>query len=353
MIHWTASRIDVANYCRMRYYLRYVEKEQPPRLSAYVKGSFLHGLIEHFWNKLGIEKEVARKSSGKKYSNAEGFAKYAMGSWTSLIIGAKKSGEKIEWRYKGEEYVSKHNLAEICPSLFHCIINEGPPLFSEEEVKFDFIVEGIRFTGRIDDVRMKDGKVIIRDYKSGRPWIGEMKINNDPQLTVYNAGLCSLCLSDNEIAEKLGLMERRKNFMRNGSYICPDFVEQFFMIEAPIFNAKARRDKAFHPLKTIHETSRRNEHFLEVLKMINGIEESINSGVIYAERGRKCDDCDLKYVCEKKLDEVGTGHLENRVGQDFFSFVIPLYARTKEQENVKKKDKDIGQKKIRFRFKQN
>jgi hypothetical protein len=343
MISWTATRIDAANYCRMRYYLRYVGGETPLKLSAYVKGSFLHSVIEKFWEKLGTPEEVAKKSSGKKYSNEQEFAKYARGLWMRLTIGAKKSGEKIAWRYEGEEYATRSNLYGACIPLFHCLMNEGPPLFSE--IGFDFIVEGTRFKGRIDDVRMRDGQVIIRDYKSGRPWIGEMKINNDPQLTIYNAGLCSLCLSNDKIAEKLGLIERRKDFMRNGSYVCPDFVEQFFMIEAPIFNAKARKDSAFHPLKTIHETRRKDEHFLEVLKMINGIEKAVNEGEIYPERGRKCDDCDLKYPCEKKLDNVGAGHLEDEAGQGFFNLSLPAYARRKEEE------KDSGQIRMRYRFK--
>jgi hypothetical protein len=73
MIPWTASRIDIANYCRMRYYLRYVEKESSLRLAAYAKGTLLHGLIEHFWDKLGTEEEVAKKRENKKYSNAVEF----------------------------------------------------------------------------------------------------------------------------------------------------------------------------------------------------------------------------------------------------------------------------------------
>ena len=65
-IKWSASRIDVANYCRMRYYLKYVEKEKSLKLPAYVKGSLLHSLIESFWKKNGTPEEAAKKSGDKK-----------------------------------------------------------------------------------------------------------------------------------------------------------------------------------------------------------------------------------------------------------------------------------------------
>ena len=337
MIPWTASRIDIANYCRMRYYLRYIEKEAPLKLSAYTKGTLLHDLIENFWMKLGTEEEVAKKSSKKKYSNAEEFAKYSRGLWMRDVIASRNSPNPIQWSYDNEEWIIGNELKDICISLYPILIEEDKPILSE--IGFDFLIEGKRFRGRIDDVRIRGGKIVIRDYKSGRPWLGEMKLNNDPQLTLYNIGLCSLCSRD-EIAEKLGMTEKRKEFMGNPVYIYPDFIEEFFMVEAPAFNLKKN-----HSLNVVNSTTRKNEHFFELLKMIDGIEKAVNEGEIYPERGRKCDYCDLKTACEKRLDKAGLGHLENKVGQGFFSFAIPAYARNKEQEELFK------QKKIRFSFK--
>jgi len=338
MVLWTATKIDIANYCRMRYYLRYVEKEKEIRLSAYAKGSLLHKLIENFWARLGTEKEVAKKNSKKKYSNAEEFARYSQGSWMSNVIASRNSEKPIQWSYDNEEWVIRKELRDVCTSLYPILIKEGPPILSEK--KFDFLIEGKRFKGIIDDVRLRDRKIVVRDYKSGRPWLGEMKLNNDPQLTLYNIGLCSLCMSDDNLAEKLGLMTERWKFMGNPIYIASDFIEEFFMIEAPAFNLKKK-----HSLKVINSTKRRDEHFFELLKMIDGIEKAVNEGGIYPERGRKCDYCDLKAACEKRLDKAGLGHLEDKVGQGFFSFAIPAYARNKEQEDMFK------QKKMRFNFK--
>ena len=337
MIPWTASRIDIANYCRMRYYLKYVEKESSLRLSAYAKGTLLHDLIENFWNKLGSEEEVAKKSSGKKYSNGEQFTKYSQGLWMKTVIASKNSKNPIHWSYENEQWVMNSELADICPSLYQILLKEDKPVLSE--VRFDFLIKGKRFRGRIDDVRIREGKIVIRDYKSGKPWMGEMKLNNDPQLTFYNIGLCSLCSQD-EIAEKLGLKEERKRFMGNPIYISPNFIEEFFMIEAPAFNLKKN-----HSVNVLNQTTRRDEHFFELLNMINGIEKAVSEGEIYPERGRKCDYCDMKNTCEKRLEKTLAGHLEDKTGQGFFSFAIPAYARKDEQQGYFK------QKKFRFRFK--
>jgi hypothetical protein len=323
----------------MRYYLRHVEKESSLRLSAYAKGTLLHELIEHFWSKLGSEEEVAKKTSKKKYSNAEEFAKYAKGLWMRTVIASENSKNPIQWGYNNEKWVINSELSDICTPLYPILLEEGKPIF--KEIPFDFLIEGKRFRGRIDYIRIRDEKIVIGDYKSGKPWMGEMKLNNDPQLTFYNIGLCSLCCSDDEIAEKLGLREKRKEFMGKPIYINPDFDEEFFMIEAPAFNLKKN-----HSINVINSTTRKDEHFFELLNMINGIEKAVSEGEIYPERGRKCDYCDMKYSCEKRLNRVGSGHLEDKTGQGFFSFAIPLYARDQEQL----KDKNIGQKRIRYRF---
>jgi hypothetical protein len=320
----------------MRYYLRYVEKEKPLKLSAYVKGALLHDLIRNFWDRLGTEKEVAKKSSKKKYFDEEGFAKYAQGLWKRNIIASEKSQNPIHWSYDNEQWVINSEIADICTSLYPILLKEDKPLF--KEIDFDFLIEGKRFRGRIDDIRIRDGKIIIRDYKSGRPWIGDMKLNNDPQLTLYNIGLCSLCFEREDIAKKLGLEKERKRFMGNPIYIFPDFIEEFFMIEAPAFNLKKK-----YNLDVIRTTTRRDEHFFELLNVIKGIEKAVNEGEIYPERGRKCDYCDLKFACEKRLDRAGIGHLEGKIGQGFFSFAFPSYIRKKEDSGYFK------QKKFRFK----
>src|SRR3989344_8854128 len=140
--YWSATRINAANYCIMRYHLRYVLKEEPLRLSAYVKGSLLHSLIEHFWEKLGTGEEAAKKSSKKKYHDAESFAKYAKGKWHGIIIADEPAPNKITWNYKEEPYTVLNSISKVCHPLFKRLFQEGPPIFSE--LGFDFMANGFR-----------------------------------------------------------------------------------------------------------------------------------------------------------------------------------------------------------------
>ena len=95
------------------------------------------------------------------------------------------------------------------------------------------MANGFRFKGFMDEVRFGDnGKVVVRDYKSGRPWVGEMKLKHDPQLTIYNAGLCGLLKSDAGIRGALGLEGRLEEFMQGGIFTSQNIEGQFFMIEA-------------------------------------------------------------------------------------------------------------------------
>mgnify|MGYP001580238440 FL=1 len=70
------------------------------------------------------------------------------------------------------------------------------------------------------------------------------------------------------------------------------------------------------------------------MKRIDGIEKMINEGEITAERGKKCDFCDVKYACDKRLEKVGIGHLEDKIGQGFFSYAIPSYMRNDGQKDL-------------------
>lgn len=363
MIKWSATRINVANYCRMRYYLNYVDpdKPKPLRLSAYVRGSLLHGLIENFWDKMGTPEEVSKKSSKKKYCDAESFSSYAQGKWQGIIFaddsvkekynayfsqGNSDEAEKIKshliyWKNSQEKWTIKSGLKRECIPLFSYLLNEGRPLFSE--LKFDFVLNNRRFTGRLDEVRKRDGKVIIRDYKSGNPWVGDEKKYFDPQLTMYNVSLCSLCYDDRAFAEKLGLESSLVDkFMGHPMYINPDFQVEFFMIDALGIDPSNPKIHDIPPV--IVSSDRKDAHFFEVIKMIEGIEESIRTKNIYPERGRKCDSCDLKSPCRDKLNDVRAGTLVDKRGQQYFNFATPLFIQKEEKPA-------FNQRKFRFRYK--
>ena len=340
--YWSATKINVANYCTMRYFLRYVRGVEPLRLSAYVKGLMLHNIIENFWRRLGSEdeaKSTSKKFKDKKYFDEDSFVKYVEGRWKRTVVSDKESKKKISWKYKDESWIILDNLRKISKPLYHNLMEQGPPLFAE--LGFDFEVNRKRFKGRIDEVRVEDGKIILRDYKSGWPRVGEMKLKHDPQLTLYNVGLVSLCKQDKKIAQKLGLEGKIEELMDGAVFVSPNIEEQFFMIEALSLDpAKVK----IIP-NAINKTKRTDNHFFELLKMIDGTQESVNKGIVYPERGKKCDFCDLKYACDKELGKVNKGNFTEKDGQQILSFAVPNYAK-KEEINPK-----IKQKKIRFRYK--
>ena len=334
---WSSTMIDVANYCMMRYYLIYVEREKRMNFSSYEKGSLLHKMIEDFW----IEKNGFKIP---KYDSAKEFASKAQGKWVQRIIGAEKSGRVIDWRFENEKWLIRSSLPGICIPLYEWLVREGPPLYSELPFEFSFLEGDNRriFKGRIDEVRIRDGKVILRDYKSGNPLIGEMKVKHDPQMTLYSVGLCSLCKADPNFAKSLGLEAEANKFMGNPIFISEKIHPEFFMVEA------LRYSNQKIPQQVIYPTFRTDEHFFELIRMIDGVTEKINKELIYPERGRKCDYCDVKIACEKKLSLASNNEAKDSNRQLVFDFAAPF----SQQRNKIYKHKEV-QRKFRLRKKDN
>jgi len=101
------------------------------------------------------------------------------------------------------------------------------------------------------------------------------------------------------------------------------------MIEAlPIMAIPEKEKKPWQKkIKAMHSTKRTDNHFFEVIKMIDGVEESIRSGNVYPERGRKCDSCDEEIACEKRLQLASQRLTADINKQGFFSFAAPRYMK--------------------------
>ena len=374
--YWSPTKLNVANSCIMKFYLKYFHPAKPKslRLSAYVKGSLLHNLIENFWKNNGSEEEVMKKSSKKKYFDAESFAKYSRGKWMSLVIADEKAKDKIHWKNKDEKWYVANSLKDICMPLYDWIINEGPPVFIEES--FDFFYGKERFKGRIDEIRLRDNKIVIRDYKSGYPSIKEMRLKHDPQLTIYNVGVVGLIKNNSFVREKLGLGKNLDDFMQGSVYTSPCIEEEFFMIEALYKIEKAenlknnpspkrkdfsnqedfemavkiRKNTLDNIPKVMASTKRKDEHFFEVIKMVQGVKKNIFEMNVYPERGGKCDFCDIKYFCDSELEKVGSDFLIGKGGQAFLNFEKPAYLKKETPKELRKKRELMGQLKFRFKY---
>ncbi len=339
LIDWTYSKMDDYNYCILRGYLRWVDGVRNLTIPAFIKGFLLHSSIEHFWDKLGTSEEVSRtrnKKGGKKYWDADSFADYLSGKWTSLVIGSEHSGREIQWAYPAQKYQMKPQIRNIAFYLFPTLVERGKPLYSE--ISFRFILGHRRFKGKIDEIRVKDGKIVVTDFKSGSPRMGEIKRDHDCQMTMYNAGLCSLCYADEKFAESLGLEKERKSFFGHPNFVNENIEHEFVMIEAPyIRHLLSERGKANLPEISL-KTSRRENHFYEILHMLDGIEASLRQGIIYPQTGHKCDYCSMKTACKKRLEELTSTIPLERNGQAVMAFAAPLFRR-----NIPKEDIEPGQ----------
>ena len=114
-------------------------------------------------------------------------------------------------------------------------------------------------------------------------------------------------------------------------FVDPNFVEEFFMIEAPLVAKRMIEKNPDVDLRnlpqTLHTTSRSDAHFFELMRMIKGTEESVISGNVYAERGRKCDACNFKSSCENKLEDAIKKAPEQLNGQGLFDFAAATYEK--------------------------
>ena len=354
MEYHSVTKINEANYCRRRYFLKNVLGDKPLNPSFYLRGRLVHDLIENFWTKLGQACEIKRNKKGKvtsekKYSNAEEFNEYAKGQWFFYVTREERAKRSIDWRFENERWTIYNGyLPEICIPLFNKLVEEDPP--PESELNFKFSIGNRSFRGRIDEVRVKDEQVIIRDYKTESPWIGGMKLTGNPQLTVYCVGLCALCYADEEFALRLGLEDERQRFIGHPIYISDRIKPEFFMVET----LRKNPEEVHSMPELIYRTERTDRDFFEVLLFLEDIEEykrrfltGEKKTIPPTERGKKCDVCDMEKACMKRLEEElnATEHeyLKDGQGQLYFkSFVSPYLPK-------RKKKKILRQRKFRWK----
>lgn len=345
LLDWTYSKMDDYNYCILRGYLRWVEKVRNLTIPAFIKGGLLHSSIEHFWEKLGTEEEVQKtrnKKGGKKYWDAVSFADYLSGKWTSRVIGAEQSGMGIQWAYPGQKYHMGPKIRDITFYLFPYLMERGKPLYSE--IPFKFILGHRRFKGKLDEIRVKDGKITVTDFKSGGTRMGEIKRNHDLQMTMYNVGLGALCYGNESFAKSLGLEKERKSFLGHPNFVNENIEHEFVMLEAPYVRAKLMEVEQKGKGKKVElpeaslKTSRKENHFYEILKMLDGIEACLKSNIIYPQTGHKCDYCPMKTACKERLEALTSAIPTERNGQEILSFAAPLFKRP-----VEKTDIELGQ----------
>lgn len=417
---WNATKLADANFCSMLFWLKYIKRAPQPQKPAFVKGGLLHRVVEHFWDRLGSEEEVMRDAEDKKkpadekrkYFDAFSFGDYVHSLWmqdaimpdnrareTLLILTdpakrmeylmehfeklklrhplteaqiqrqVNKTRDKtIDWGPKdvkdmnASKYRVTGGMRRIGRGLFPILLAEGPALFSE--LPIDFVLEGIRFNGKIDDIRMRevDGRqrLVIRDYKSGRPWINSSKVNYDPQLTFYNIGICAMCYPDTEnaiqFAEKLGLSSVRKQFCGNPYWAYDDIITEYFMIEAAAIEASLKepppdisdyrskqhaqtdwirdltrwqdrqRRLTMSTPGVIHPSKRDNQSVRDLMTMVRGTIKLVQDGHVRPQIGEHCGYCQMQDSCIEERKYIGPP--VDRRGNRMFTFCQAPYDTT-------------------------
>jgi hypothetical protein len=282
-------------------------------------------------------------SSKKKYSNKQEFVEYAKGQWLYRVLAEERAERDIEWRFDNEKWVIYNKyVPEICAPLFGKLLQQGKPL--ETEFSFDFVLEGRRFHGFIDEIRREDREVIVRDYKTEYPYLKEesMKLRGNPQLTLYCLAVCAVAWKDEKFAQKLGLEQERDKFMGNQILISERVKPELYMIDS------LRRKDEEYPPKLIYKTTRIDKDFHELLMFVKDVEEQIKDFQLRdkrtippPERGKKCDFCDMKKACMKRLEEElndkSSVSLIESNGQINFTFVSPYKPKKRKLRKQKQR----------------
>lgn len=382
--------------CIMRFDLKHVEKGvRKTTQPALVKGGLAHRLLEKFWVHIdpkvyqndrvlgpAVEAYFRRMKwedyaaeEKPEYDDARSFGEYAQRKWSQDAIfpdrTARKKGieeDMINWLYDKQKSDIWREFKPTYEAVYPILLAEGPPLYTELNFKFTLdglVVNGepmgsLTFNGKIDEVRedYTDGKriIVIRDYKTGKPWIKKSKLKHDHQLTAYNIGVCSLCYDNPEFAEVLGLEDISDSFMGHPYYIYPEFILEYFMVEAPAihhrFNnppkledylakvdpnyekalgefrtgerkrkpqrevfERAQREKHKEAMRkwkyfkkrirspppTIGRTTRNEWHFASAVKTIRDTKRAVQEEIIIPQRGEQCDFCEVIQACEDEI----------------------------------------------------
>jgi len=301
---WTASKIDDATFCPRFFYYAHILKIPLPTTGAMALGIFMHrAMSKWFWDDRGR----------LRYKTAESFTNICKARWKKFVIGTGKiRGKEIAWLDEDEPWrIANYGLPLICRNVYDVCSQEEIPLFRES--RFDFELDGRRYAGIIDAIIRRDNKIIVRDYKSGRRKPGQMKLDFDPQFTLYFLAVASLCHGDKRFAEALKVDdETRKKWAGNPEYL-PEMIEgEYFLM----------REKEILPM------TREDYHYYDFCNMLEGLEKMIEDEEFEPHRGRLCDYCGAKERCRED-----TLNLQGKRSKQVLIFSSPKFVDVREARN--------------------
>jgi RecB family exonuclease len=156
------SKFHTYTDCPLQYKLSYVDKIPEQPRPEYSVGRSIHKAIELFHTR------------GPTKTSMEDMLRILDRSWDTQGFPTAEDERRF-----------KRAAKRILTDFFHDASKAyRPPL--GVELKFDIVIEGIPFTGRIDLVeQLPDGTLEVLDYKSGEDEWDEKKVRANVQLGIY------------------------------------------------------------------------------------------------------------------------------------------------------------------------
>jgi CRISPR/Cas system-associated exonuclease Cas4 (RecB family) len=153
------SRISTFEWCKLKYYYSYIVQVPQTYGPPAVLGNIIHKALEVT---LENEEEINTLELLKNYRDALNY-------------------------YDPNEEIPRQMVQDGEDMLIDFAnVNSGPIEITEKELPFSFVLDNARINGFIDAIVVKDDKVKIIDYKTGKRQITKKETPTNVQLGIYS-----------------------------------------------------------------------------------------------------------------------------------------------------------------------
>lgn len=166
----SATDIDTYQKCPLQFKYRKILKVPEGPISIYLKkGSAVHGAIQ----KLSIYELKKQKPDVEKIKD-----------------GAKKYMDAVRYRYDRQTFEGHYTSVEESIDQYIKWNDVSTNNLEGSEVKFDIVIDGITYRGKIDRIETDaDGNYIVIDFKTGSSIITKKDVMIHPQTNIYAAAI--------------------------------------------------------------------------------------------------------------------------------------------------------------------
>lgn len=339
---WSPTRLDTAESCMKFYWLKYVKHVHLEINSSICRGKLLHSSIENFWKK---DKETGLIVPKYSYS---GFIGRIVGDWKRFYAQGREPGGKkmdnVAWDYPGQEWDKNYigEIAEIAGKVYTRYLQEEPCLAAEATLYGE--IEGIKIMAKIDEIRKG---LVVRDHKSGYKKPREKYLNNNIQMTDY---LVCLYMALQNPKSQIS----REVFPEDVGIGLEDFLKQASIeihhlpgiLRSPRMNKQTKQwevPELKESITGIYQAKRNLDSINDFVFALKSNEKAIRDRDFHPTKGRNCDFCLARKVCDNYDPE--------KEHNDELRRNVPLFAFSNLRfQNMKHKEERIGRQKI-MRFK--